>query len=72
MKVIGLLDNFLQGQIKKKSGDWDDVANIPDIADTITENPQSPYDGDFWQDKFLIIQPEKEIKNRENKLNIII
>lgn len=71
MKVYGILDDYFHGQIKKTAGDWDDIANVPDIADSVTDENKTPFDGDFWKDKFYNLPESKQINNKKNKINCI-
>lgn len=72
MKVQKILSDYLHGSIKKSAGDWDDIANVPDITDTFTENTQNPFDGDFWQEKFFIPPKIEDMNNDKNNLDILV
>ena len=56
MKVQKILSDYLHGSIKKSAGDWDDIANVPDITDSFTEENENPFDKEFW-DKRILTKP---------------
>ena len=68
MKIHRLLEDYLHWQIRKSSGDWDDVANVPDITDTLSNDNKNPFDKDYWQSKISENRgTEKFEKNYKNK-----
>lgn len=51
---ISAINDFIYNNTRKSAGDWDDIANIPDIADTLTDDnkeSENPLCYDFWLDK---------------------
>lgn len=74
MKIHRILDDYLHGQIRKKSGDWDDITNVADIADSFTEDKKNPFDENHWREKIYENTGNyKSEKNKENnKLNVIV
>jgi len=72
MKVQKILSDYLHGSIKKSAGDWDDIANVPDITDTFTDNTQNPFDDDFWHDKFFNSPKIEDMNKDKNNLNIYV
>jgi hypothetical protein len=53
MKVQKILSDYLHGSIRKSAGDWDDIANVPDITDSFTDESENPFDKEFWDEKIL-------------------
>lgn len=67
MKVYAILNDFISSNINKKAGDWDDIANIPDIADVLIEDnnqKKSFPEPKYWETQ--LVEKSKEI---EQKLN---
>lgn len=73
MKVQKILNDYLQDRIKKSSGDWDDMANVPDITDSFTEENGNPFDKDFWDEKVLKKPSISDLlkEQTEKKIDII-
>jgi hypothetical protein len=52
MKISKIINDYFTNQINKKSGDWDDMINIPDIAENVTDEKnevKNPLCSDFWK-----------------------
>ena len=52
MKILKILHYNINNHINKSAGDWDDIADIPDIAEIITDDKkekENPLCRDFWK-----------------------
>ena len=51
MKIFKITNDYLINQINKSSGNWDDIMNIPDIAENFTDDKKEKYNPlcyNFW------------------------
>lgn len=66
MNVQKILSDYLHGSIRKSAGDWDDIANVPDITDSFTENNENPFDKEFWDEKVLTKPSISDLSKEKN------
>jgi len=66
MKVQKIFSDYLHGSIRKSAGDWDDIANVPDITDSFTENNENPFDKEFWDEKVLTKPSISDLSKEKN------
>ena len=66
MKVQKIFSDYLHGNIRKSAGDWDDIANVPDITDSFTENNENPFDKEFWDEKVLTKPSISDLSKEKN------
>lgn len=66
MKVQKILSDYLHGSIKKSAGDWDDIANVPDITDSFTEENENPFDKEFWDERILTKPSISDLSKEKN------
>lgn len=68
MKVFRVINDYINNHISRKSAEWDDIANIPDIVDSLTYDKydiNNPLTDEFWRDKLEIdsytpsVKPDK-------------
>ncbi|MBO6181721.1 hypothetical protein J6O86_08560 [bacterium] len=67
MKVQKILSDYLHGSIKKSAGDWDDIANVPDITDSFTDERKNPFDKEFWDEKILTKPSISDLSKEQDK-----
>ena len=66
MKVQKILSDYLHGSIKKSAGDWDDIANVPDITDSFTEENENPFDKELWDERILTKPSISDLSKEKN------
>jgi len=66
MNVQKIFSDYLHGSIRKSAGDWDDIANVPDITDSFTENNENPFDKEFWDEKVLTKPSISDLSKEKN------
>ena len=73
MKIHRLLDNYLHSQVKKSAGDWDDIANAPDIIDSLDGDSLKYPDNTFNMNEFNTKLKSNNVENvNKKKLDIIV
>ena len=66
MNVQKIFSDYLHSSIRKSAGDWDDIANVPDITDSFTENNENPFDKEFWDEKVLTKPSISDLSKEKN------
>ena len=57
MKIFRVINDYIHAHINKYTAEWDDVANIPDIADTFTADKydiNNPLSDEFWREQLSV------------------
>ena len=70
MKVQKILNNYFHNNIKKSAGDWDDITNVSDIADSYTNKDENPFEKEFWDKRLFRKSSISDLLKEQDEKNL--